>query len=216
MRYVKKYENLHTVETQTAIREDNRQKAGIYMIENKVNGKKYVGSAATNRINVRFRNHMIHRTGQKNTARAVVKYGVENFTYYILEYYPGIVHKENLSPAHIALMEMETKYITELKPEYNILQVAGSSLGFTHSEETKRKMKENYSDERKEKLRVAQLGKTHSLERRQMMSEISKLRNQNMELRERLSKANSKPVILYDKDGSVHSKYKGIRAMSKE
>lgn len=216
MKYEKKYENLHTVETQTAIRDDNRQKAGVYMIQNNVNGKKYVGSASTNRINTRFRNHFIHGHGSKNTNAAIAKYGIENFTFYILEYYPGFVQKENLSQPHLALMEMETKHITEQKPEYNILQIAGSSLGFKHTEETKKKMKEGYTEERREKVRAAQLGMKHSAERRQMASEIAKLRNANQELRAKLSAKASKPVTLYSKDGSVHSKYSGLRAMAKE
>jgi hypothetical protein len=37
--------------------------------------------------------------------------------------------------------EREDHYITSLKPEYNILQKAGSSVGFKHSEETRNKMK---------------------------------------------------------------------------
>ena len=89
------------------------------MILNKVNGEKYVGSAGTNRINVRFRNEIIHRTGSKKVTAAVAKYGVENFSFYILEYYGGIVHKENLSAAHVKRKEMETRYISTLKPEYN-------------------------------------------------------------------------------------------------
>lgn len=198
MKYEKKYENLHTVETQTAIRDDNRQKAGVYMIQNNVNGKKYVGSASTNRINTRFRNHFIHGHGAKNTNAAIAKYGIENFTFYILEYYPGFVQKENLSPSHLALMEMETKHITEQKPEYNILQTAGSMRDI------------NTQD----KIRAE--GVKHSAERRQMALEIAKLRNANQELRAKLSAKASKPVTLYNKDGSVHSKYSGIRVMAKE
>lgn len=150
MKYEKKYENLNTTETQLAIREENRNKAGVYMILNNENGKRYVGSATTDRLNVRFRNHMIHRTGAKNTADAVKKYGIEKFSFYVLEYYAGIVKKENLSVAHIGLLELETKYIRELKPEYNILQEGTSSKGDKHTESTKEKKKENNLQERRE------------------------------------------------------------------
>jgi hypothetical protein len=34
-------------------------------------------------------------------------------------------------------IKLEQKYINLLKPEYNILKIAGSSLGKTHSEETR-------------------------------------------------------------------------------
>lgn len=215
MKYEKKYENIHKQEVQEAIRAENRNKAGIYMILNNVNNNRYVGSAATDRINVRFRNHMIHRTGAKNTAAAVAKYGIENFSFYILEYYPGIVKKENLSTAHVGLLELETKYIKELKPEYNILQEGTSSQGYKHTEETKQKMREGYSQERRDRIGALNRGKEYSAERKRMLSKIATLRNSNQELRERLREKASKPVTLYKEDGSVHSKYTGILEMAK-
>ena len=119
MKYEKVYEELQRIEVQTAIREENRNKAGIYMIENKENGERYIGSAGTDRINVKFRNHVIHRTGAKKTAEAVAKYGIEKMRFYVIEYYPGLVKKENLSAAHMGLIEREMKYIREQSPEYN-------------------------------------------------------------------------------------------------
>ena len=38
-------------------------------------------------------------------------------------------------------IEREQYYLTSLKPKYNILKVAGSLLGYKHSEETKGKLK---------------------------------------------------------------------------
>jgi hypothetical protein len=35
------------------------------------------------------------------------------------------------------ILEREQYYLDLLKPEYNILKVAGSSLGFKHSEESR-------------------------------------------------------------------------------
>ena len=215
MKYEKKYEKLNTIETQKAIREENKNKAGIYMIMNNLNGKKYVGSASTDRLNVRFRNHLIHRTGAKNTADAVAKYGIENFSFYVLEYYPGFVKKENMSAAHTELLELETKYISQLKPEYNILQEGTSSKGNKHTEETKEKLKENYTQERRDRIGNLNRGESFDAERRELMSKLAKLRNANEELREKLSKLASKPVTLYKEDGSVHSKYPGIREMAK-
>lgn len=127
MRYEKLYENIHKPEVQLAIREENRNKAGVYMILNKVNGERYVGSAGTDRINVKFRNHLIHRTGAKKTAEAVAKYGIEQFNFYVLEYYPGLVKKENLSAAHVGLIEREMKYQREMRPEYNEIEEGASS-----------------------------------------------------------------------------------------
>jgi len=119
---LKSYYNLQSPETQLKIRQDNKQKAGVYLILNKINGNFYVGCAITNRINMRFRNHLIHRTGNNAPLnRAINKYGLENFSFHIVEYYDGLVHKENLKQNHLKLLERETFYISTLKPLYNIL-----------------------------------------------------------------------------------------------
>lgn len=215
MKYEKTYIDIHLLEIQNQIKDENRHKAGVYMILNKINNKKYIGSASTNKINVRFRNHIFHQTGSKLVSAAVAKYGIENFSFYILEYFPGFVKKENLSAAHLKLLERETYFIQLLKPEYNILQSGSSSLGYKHTEETKLKMKENYTQERKEKIGNLNKGKIFTTERKQFLSKIAKLRNSNLALRDHLSKLSSKPVSLYNQDGSLHSKYPGIRAMAK-
>ena len=51
--------------------------------------------------------------------KSLLAYGYENFTLEILEY---------CDPAFI--LEREQYYLDTLKPEYNILKVAGSSLKF--------------------------------------------------------------------------------------
>jgi len=179
------------------------------MILNKINNKKYIGSAATNRIHVKFRNHVFHGTGSKNTAAAIAKYGIENFDFYILEYFPGFVKKENLSSAHLALLELETKYILDLRPEYNIhtdeLTVETKAHAPTKAHaQTKAHAR---TDETKAHGGVA--------ERRQLLSKIATLRNSNLDLRAKLSKLASKPVTLYNLDNSIHSTYPGIRVMAK-
>ena len=108
---VKIYDDLHLITTQILIRDENRHKAAVYMIYNKINNNYYIGSAITNRINTRFRNHMFHGTGNSNTKKAVNKYGLENFKFVILEYYPGIILKENLKKGHILLLERENYWI---------------------------------------------------------------------------------------------------------
>ena len=49
-------------------------------------------------------------------------------------------------------MALETYWIQTYKPTYNILLEAGNSLGYTHSEEVKQKMKNIYSDERRKRV----------------------------------------------------------------
>jgi len=58
--------------------------------------------------------------------RSLVKHGYSSFSLEILEY---------CEPKNC--IEREQYYLDLLKPEYNILKNAGSSLGFKHSEESK-------------------------------------------------------------------------------
>jgi hypothetical protein len=63
--------------------------------------------------------------------RAILKYGFSNFALEILEYCE--VTK---------LLEREQYYLDLLKPEYNIVEIAGSTLGYKHTEESLKKMRE--------------------------------------------------------------------------
>ena len=63
--------------------------------------------------------------------KAILKYGYSNFSLEILEYcdIKDIISREQY-------------FLDLLNPEYNSLKIAGSSLGFNHSEESKQKMSE--------------------------------------------------------------------------
>jgi len=80
--------------------------------------------------------------------RALLKYGYSNFMFEILEY----CTRDNV-------LEREQYYIDLLKPIYNIVKIAGSTLGYKHSNETKEKMKNlNISDEVR-KVRLESIAK---------------------------------------------------------
>ena len=247
--FVKKYENIHLKETQLMILNENKHKSGIYLLLNKKstlnhslgsdvhalfkgqgseqvaaleNISGYIGSASTNRINMRFRNHCIHGTGSNTILqRAINKYGLDSFNFYILEYYPGFVHKENFKEAHLKLLERETYYIQLLKPRYNMLQQGGSSLGYKHTEETKLKMKLNYSVMRKEVIGNLNKGKALSLETKQLMSDSSKLKYLDTAYKEDFIQKNKdnlfkgKALVVLDLNLNVVSEYKSVLAASK-
>ena len=61
--------------------------------------------------------------------KALLKDGYSSFSLYILEY----CDEKNL-------IQREQYYLDLLQPEYNILKIAGSLLGYSHSEETRAKM----------------------------------------------------------------------------
>jgi group I intron endonuclease len=71
---------------------------------------------------------MRNAKGKSGIYSAVLKHGCSNFSIEILEY---------CAPEMV--IEREQFYIDSLKPVYNLLKFAGSSLGKTHSEETKKK-----------------------------------------------------------------------------
>ena len=143
---VKIYDNLHKIETQLIILNENKRKSAIYLIYNKINKNFYIGSAITNRINVRFRNHLFHGTGSRITKKAIQKYGIENFKFAILEYYPGIILKENLKKQHLLLLEREDFYIKKYQPQYNILMssIPGTVNIYKHSIETREKKRATF------------------------------------------------------------------------
>jgi group I intron endonuclease len=62
--------------------------------------------------------------------KALIKYGYANFQLDILEYC-------NSSD----LIKLEQHYLELLNPEYNILKIAGSNLGYKHTEDTLTKFK---------------------------------------------------------------------------
>lgn len=106
---------------------DNKNKSGIYRWVNKVNGKSYIGSSVN--LSRRFRGYysirFLEKEIKKNKSavyRSLIKHGYSNFSVEILEY---------CDPKN--LIKREQYYLDKLKPEYNILRIAGSSLGFKHS-----------------------------------------------------------------------------------
>jgi len=87
-------------------------------------------------------NHIADPKRNMRIDRALLKYGYSNFQLDILEYCEGS-----------NLIEREQYYLDLLKPEYNILLIAGSSLGFKHKSETILKMKKAKSPETLSKIR---------------------------------------------------------------
>jgi len=150
------YENADTQKMQ--ILKENKGKSGVYRWVNKETGKSYVGSGTN--LARRFYNYYSAALLIKHDCmvinRALLKYGYSNFTLEIIEY---------CEPSNV--IAREQFYLNFLKPEYNILVKAGSSLGFKHTEETKQKIGEasqglKRSEETKRKMSEAQIGRRHS------------------------------------------------------
>lgn len=164
------------------------RKRGIYGIRRKETGDLYVGSAVC--IQERWYEHRkdlrrgVHHC--RYLQRAWTKYGEAAFEFLIIE---EIEDKD-------ALLDAEQAHIDALKPAYNSLKVAGSSLGFKHSPETIEKLKGNknilgykFTPEQRARCTAAQKGKVRSPEQRDRLATLFKGRSHTPETRAKLSEA---------------------------
>lgn len=155
---------------------------GIYKITNKINGHSYVGQSID--IHRRWKEHRCYhsRSYYDNVfARAMRKYGRDNFDYSVLE---------ECEPEQ--LNEREIYWIDLLKPEYNMNNGGSGNYGHSMCDESRKAMSElkkkqwdvlplekkeeiikrltgqpvghSVSAETREKLRQANLGKKQSAE----------------------------------------------------
>ena len=200
------FENLRVETTRQNVLKSTMGLSGIYMILNKTTGDYYIGSAATNRFYARFSNHLIYFRGSKIVKAAVKKYGLDNFAFLILELYPNIVTKEN----NKELLDLEDKYLKSLLPNYNILTEAGSSFGYKHTEIDRIKMKEIYSDERREQIGSLNKGKKLSSETIEKMREKALNRPPMSDETKLKCISHTRPVILYNLNDTVYGRYSTI------
>lgn len=153
--------------------------SGIYAIENRDNGKYYIGSSSNlkKRKRTHFRDLENNKHHSRYLQRAYNKYGPENFEFIVLF---------NCKPEDC--LEFENNFIKELLPEYNTSKDAISPMkGRKHSKSTLEKFKqrqvksgaEHYthgkstSEETKKKQSIAHSGHKHSEETKQKMRETA-------------------------------------------
>ncbi len=150
-------------------------KTGVYLITNKVDGRVYVGSASHRGIRARWSNHLSDlRKGchtNKHLQGAWNRDGEVCFAFGVLEF---------CSPEDCLVREQWwIDRLDAANPNwgYNFCKVAGSSLGTTHTEETRELL--------------SRLGKERlsSPEARARMSEIAKAAAADPEVKRRNSEA---------------------------
>lgn len=172
----------HAEKQRTEIIKDNSNKSGVYRWINKVNGKCYIGSSVD--LGYRLKQYyspkyLTRKKSISSISSALIKYGHSNFRLEIL------VHCE---PEKSIILEKEQFYIDKFRPEYNILMIAGSPLGYKHTEESLAKMRNRklsqehleqvltriLSEEHKNKVREANLGRKNTEE------SLTKMRNRDI------------------------------------
>ena len=110
------------------IKKEFWRKTGVYCIKNKINNKFYIGSTSVNFRHRYLQYKSAFKKGIRNQPilyKAFDKYGFENFEFNII----CICLKEDC-------IKMEQLYIDK-GTDYNSCLVAGSLLGFKHSENSK-------------------------------------------------------------------------------
>lgn len=195
---------------------------GIYAIVNKANGHRYVGSA--NNIGDRWSLHKHDlRRGRHHSVylqRAWDKYGEDSFEFVVLR---EVEKKEDL-------IRNEQEFLDSLRPEYNILRVAGNSLGHRQSAEARRKMSIAKSGanhprfgkplpaEVREKISEGNKGKPKSAKHRQSISEYNKAHGVSVGSRNpmygksgRLN-PRARSISQYSPDGELIATYETIAA----
>lgn len=132
----------------------------IYCITNKINGKQYVGQT-TQAVSQRFSGHISEPDERMAIARAIIKYGKENFSVETLDQANSPKELNALEKAYI---KIKRSHVTE--GGYNIRRGGG----YTDYERIRSPM----SQETKNKIRIANTGKKASKETRRKLSESHK------------------------------------------
>nr|UNZ99593.1 Nad9 [Chlorella vulgaris] len=206
------FQDLNNPEIIKKTKQLSQGKSGVYKITNLQNSKSYVGSAITkkatsNRLYARFRNHFFHHHKDFLLKRAIKKYGINSFSWEILEW-----------TEIPSTRSRETWFIQNLLPEYNILLSAENSFGYSHTLETREKMKAGYSESRRQAVGLLNKGKKLSPEVRKKLSQAAfnrtaQQKQQHQKIMEEWNqKMFSKPTQILDGDTrEILGRYSSLR-----
>ena len=198
----KVYESLK--EDRIKIVKEEKGRSGVYLLINKVNNHTYAGSSTN--LASRMRNYLnkAFLESKQNfhmpITKALLKYGYENFSLLILEY---------VEPTF--LTARETFYIIHVMPYYNVLKEGYSSLGYKHTEETKKLLSELaknrvHSDETKGLIARVVTGENNPFYNR----------NHSIESKLRMIEANSAyPVYLYNSFKELLVIFPSVKTLAK-
>lgn len=116
----------------------------VYMATNLVNGKRYIGVTKGTLANRRYFHFSDARRGRKKIfSRAIRKHGAEAFQWRVMHDY--------LFPEDAVAAEV--RFISSLKPEYNMTAGGDGTQGLVMSEESRAKMRAAYTPARRAKAR---------------------------------------------------------------
>jgi len=148
----------------------NKGKTSIYMWTH-IEGKRYVGSAVdtSKRLLHYFSTKYLDKNKNMSICRALKEHGYGAFSLSILEYID--IRDLSKEDARNLILGREQYFLDSLSPEYNLLKIAGSSMGFKHSEESLAKLSKAMKGENNPR---GMLGKTHSAEAKAKVGKANK------------------------------------------
>ena len=169
----------------------------VYKITNTVNQKHYIGISIHEPESNRIRKHLAGH-GSRVLASAVKKYGRDAFTYEILEENVFTELLPDLEVAYIA------KFSTIAPKGYNLTLGGDGIQGLKHTEESR------------EKMSLAHLGKTISKETREKIGAANRGKIYSQETREKISNAlRSRPPYSQETREKIGAASRG-KSLSKE
>lgn len=149
----------------------------IYSIQNKLNGKRYIGQTKHENVNIRINEHLYiaeKTTYNLHLYNAIRKYGIDNFEITILK---SDIDECDLDRWEIYFIGLYGSFETG----YNNTIGGGGVRGYHHSDETKQKISksikehpERYTVERAKKISKAHKGIPKSMEHRKKLSDARK------------------------------------------
>lgn len=177
---------------------DNKNKAGVYQFINLLTGNSYVGSSTnlSRRFGEYFNyNYISSPTRNKSIIySSIISNGYFNFSIIILEY---CEIKDTLNK--------EQFYIDVIGPTMNILQIAGNSLGYNHTEEAKAKISEAMSGDKNPMFYIDRTGENNP-----MFGKIH-----TVQTKAKMSIVKGTAIYVYDTQGSLAYTFSSARKAAK-
>src|SRR3990167_5955989 len=170
--------------------------SGVYMILNRINGKKYIGSSKD--VYNRWNQHLTELRKGKHTKHiqaAYYKYGEESFVFMVIEI---IKYLDQLTTREQYWKDFYKSY--DRIYGYDICRYASSTLGYKHTEKTKKKISLAHngkinSEETRGKISLANKGENHPLFGKHHTEETRK-RMSLIHIGKHLSKENKEKISL--------------------